>query len=106
MGTGMSKVDIKKKARNILGVPDEADMNTIRHAYRKLAKKYHPDINPNDKSLPERFILITEAYEILCGVQNAGRYGIFEAKADSVNGTSLNEKSYWEWWKERFGDQI
>lgn len=104
MGTGMSIVDIKKKARNILGVPDEADMKTIRHAYRELARKYHPDINPNDKSLPERFILITEAYEVLSGVKNFGRYSLLEATGDCVKGPPFKDKPYWDWWKERFGN--
>jgi DnaJ-class molecular chaperone len=104
--TGMRKLDIKKKARNILGVPDKADMYMIRHAYRELAKRYHPDNNPNDNSLPKKFILITEAYEILCGVKNAGRHSIFEANEDSVNEQSIKDKPYWEWWIERFGDLL
>ena len=96
--------EIKKKARNILGVPDEADLKTIQHAFRKLAKKFHPDINPDDKSLPEKFILITEAYEVLCGIKNAGRHGILEATDDFVKEPTVNNRSYWDWWKERFGD--
>lgn len=102
----MKTVDIKKKARNILGVPDEADMKMIRHAYRELAKKYHPDRNIADKSLEDKFKLITEAYEILCGEKNAGRYDILKANTDGEKEAFFNGKSYWEWWMERYKDLI
>ena len=102
----MITVELMKKARNILGVTDEADMNMIRNAYRKLAKKYHPDCNLDDKSLEEKFKLITEAYEILCGKKNAGRYDMSKTDPDNVNESSYDDKSYWEWWVERFKDLI
>lgn len=97
----MITVELIKKARRILGVTDEADINMIRNAYRKLAKQYHPDRNQDDKSIEEKFKLITEAYEILCGEKNAGRYSILKTKADNV-GPAYDDKSYWEWWLERF----
>ncbi len=49
----------------ILGVPRKADEKEIKSAYRKLARKYHPDVNPNDKSAEARFKEVSEAYEIL-----------------------------------------
>jgi len=101
----MKPADIRKKARFILGVPDDADRNTIRHVYRTLVKKCHPDLNPNDKSLEKKFILITEAYEVLCNEKNAGRYGILKAEAD-VKESHLYSESYWEWWMERYKDLI
>lgn len=90
----MSTESIEKKARKKLGVPDDTDMKTIRKAYRELAKKYHLDTNPNDKNLPERFILITEAYKILCELKNAGRHGILKATDDCVRGAPFNNKPY------------
>lgn len=48
-----------------LGVPRKADAEDIRKAYRKLARKYHPDLNPGDKSAEERFKNVQEAYDIL-----------------------------------------
>ena len=46
---------------NILGVEKEASTDAIKKAYRSLAKKYHPDKNPNDKSAEERFKDVQEA---------------------------------------------
>lgn len=49
----------------VLGVPRGADEKEIKTAYRKLARKYHPDVNPNDKTAEARFKEISEAYDVL-----------------------------------------
>ncbi|WP_129599937.1 J domain-containing protein [Anaerophilus nitritogenes] len=54
-----------KNLYNILEIHTNASSSEIKKAYRTLAKKYHPDVNPKDTSLPERFREITEAYNIL-----------------------------------------
>src|SRR3954471_123100 len=48
-----------------LGVGRSADNEEIRKAYRKLARKYHPDLNPGDKAAEDRFKKVQEAYDIL-----------------------------------------
>lgn len=48
-----------------LGVPRKAKQEEIRRAYRRLARKYHPDLNPGDKAAEERFKRIQEAYDVL-----------------------------------------
>src|SRR5215510_12161014 len=48
-----------------LSVPRNASTEEIRKAYRKLARKHHPDLNPGDKSSEERFKNVQEAYDVL-----------------------------------------
>lgn len=48
-----------------LGVERKATEDDIRKAYRKLAKQYHPDYNPNNKQAEDKFKEINEAYEVL-----------------------------------------
>ena len=55
----------KKDYYETLGVKKSASSEDIRKAFRKLARKYHPDVNPGDKSAEERFKTISEANEVL-----------------------------------------
>src|SRR5258708_39920273 len=48
-----------------LGVARDAAVDEIRKSYRKLARKYHPDLNPGDKAAEDRFKNVQEAYDIL-----------------------------------------
>src|SRR5690242_21095890 len=48
-----------------LGVKRDAAADEIRKAYRKLARKYHPDLNPGDKAAEDRFKKVQEAYDVL-----------------------------------------
>ena len=55
----------KKDFYEILGVKKSASADDIRKAFRKLARKYHPDVNPGDKSAEEKFKALSEANEVL-----------------------------------------
>ena len=62
----------------ILQVDEDADSNTIKKAYKKLAKKYHPDLNPNNiQSSEEHFKKINEAYHVLIDDKERKKYDQF-----------------------------
>jgi curved DNA-binding protein len=58
----------------ILGVSKNASESDIKKAYRKLARKYHPDVNPNDKGAEAKFKQINEANEVLSNTENRKKY--------------------------------
>ncbi len=60
-----------------LGVERSADEDTIRKAYRKLARRYHPDVNPGDSEAEERFKAISEAYSVLADEEKRRNYDEF-----------------------------
>ncbi len=64
----------KRDYYEILGVDRNADENTIKRAYRKLAMKYHPDRNPDNEAAAEKFREVTEAYEVLSDKEKRARY--------------------------------
>src|SRR5579863_9961630 len=57
-----------------LGVDRAAAEDDIRKAYRKLARKYHPDLNPGDKSAEDRFKNVQEAYDVLSDSKKRAMY--------------------------------
>ncbi|MEI7770731.1 MAG: DnaJ domain-containing protein, partial [Chloroflexales bacterium] len=61
----------------ILGVSRNASDQEIKQAYRKLARKYHPDINPGDKQAEAHFKEINEAYETLSDKEKREKYDRF-----------------------------
>ena len=60
----------------VLGVPDNATPEQIKRAYRKLAKKYHPDANPNDKTKGEKFKELSEANAVLSDAAKRKQYDL------------------------------
>jgi len=58
----------------ILGVDKRASVREIKQAYRKLARQYHPDVNPGDKKAEEKFKTINEAYEVLSDSDKRRKY--------------------------------
>lgn len=64
----------KRDYYEVLGVKRDASEKDIRQAYRKLARKHHPDVNPNDKASEERFKEVSEAYEVLSDKDKRAKY--------------------------------
>jgi curved DNA-binding protein len=78
----------------ILGVSKTASPEEIKRAYRKLARKYHPDLNPGDKTAETRFKEINEAHEVLSDPDKRQKYDQFgqywqQAAAGGVPGTGV-----------------
>ena len=68
------RTDAQKDYYKILGVPENATEEDIKRAYRRLAKKYHPDFNPNDPNAEEKFKEISEAYAVLSDPKARAQY--------------------------------
>jgi len=75
-----------KNFYEVIGVPKNATDPEIRQKYRKLARKYHPDLNPGDKHAETKFKEITEAYEVLSDPKNRKKYNLYGENWDQVNG--------------------
>jgi len=64
----------------VLGVSPDADEQTIKRTYRKLARQYHPDVNPGDKQAEDRFKEISEAYQALSDKERREKYDAMRAQ--------------------------
>ena len=78
---GASQDWMEKDFYKALGVSKDASADEIKRAYRKLAKQYHPDRNPDDKSAEERFKEIGEAYQVLSNEKDRKQYDAIRALA-------------------------
>jgi DnaJ-class molecular chaperone len=67
----------KRDLYQTLGVPRDADAKAIKKAYRKLARQFHPDVNPGDKAAEERFKRISEANAVLSDPEKRRNYDEF-----------------------------
>ena len=67
----------KRDYYEVLGVPKDADDAAIKRAYRQLAKKYHPDMNPGDKEAEAKFKEASEAYAVLSDADKRRQYDQF-----------------------------
>lgn len=75
----------KKDYYEILGIKKGATAEEIKKAYRRLARKYHPDVNPNDKSAEEKFKELTEAHDVLSDEKKRKIFDRFGYYSDNLS---------------------
>ena len=100
---------IKKDYYAILGVDKKASQEEIKAAYRKLALKYHPDRNPNNKEAEEKFKEATGSYEVLSDVkkrQNYDLYGPAGEQAGHGHGHHGDMNDIFSHFGDMFGDMF
>ena len=78
----------------ILGVEKKASPDEIKRAYRKLAKKYHPDLHPDDKEAEKKFTEINEAYEVLSDEEKRKKYDMFGESANFQGGQNFDPSDF------------
>jgi len=74
----------KQDYYELLGVPRKAGAKDIRAAFRKLARKYHPDLNPGDKSSEDKFKQLQEAYDVLSDSKKRQMYDQYGFYSDNI----------------------
>lgn len=87
----------KKDYYKILGVERSASTDEIRKAYRRLARKYHPDINPGNRAAEEKFKEISLAHEVLGDPEKRKRYDEFGEEGLSVGFDPEKARAYRKW---------
>jgi len=95
----------KEDYYNILNVKKNASDIEIKKSYRKLAMKYHPDRNQNDKKAEEKFKQISEAYEILSDNKKRKAYDQFGHEGvDQYNTSGYTSDKFTDIFSDIFGD--
>jgi curved DNA-binding protein len=84
---------------SILGVKPDADIKTIKKTYHQLAKKYHPDVNPGDKSAEEKFKEVTEAYQAISDPENRKKYDELRQNYQQWQQQGGRENFDWNRWQ-------
>lgn len=99
----------KRDYYEVLGIDRNADEATIKKAYRGLAKKYHPDVNPGDAEAEKKFKEASEAYAILSDPEKRRQYdqfghAAFEGGAGGAGGFDFNSADFSDIFGDIFGD--
>ncbi len=102
---------------SLLGIDKKATQDEIKKAYRKLARKFHPDLNPNDKEAEKKFKEINEANEVLSDPENRKKYDNYgkdwkhseqfeqakHQRSTRTQNESFNENNYSDFFESFFG---
>jgi molecular chaperone DnaJ len=88
-----------KNYYDILGVKKDATDKDIKQAYRRMARKYHPDVNPGNKSAEAKFKEVNAAYEVISDKEKRQKYDKYGDKwqyADQFEQAGQQQPQYWE----------
>lgn len=88
---------------SILGVPPEADKKEVKKAYQALTKKYHPDLNPGNKEVEEKYKEINEAYQALSDPDKRKKYDDLRANYQQWQNRGGSGNFDWSAWQEAPG---
>lgn len=88
-------MDPKKNYYETLGLSEGASADEVRKAFRRLARKYHPDVNPGDKGAESKFKEINEAHEVLSDPKKRQEYDAF--RSGVFPGAAGNGPFRWSW---------
>ena len=102
----------KRDYYEVLGVDKNADDAAIKKAYRQLAKKYHPDMNPGDQEAEKKFKEASEAYAVLSDAEKRRQYDqvnspmrpLKEAPEEEALAASISPVRIWEIFSEIFSE--
>uniref|UniRef100_A0A1A8DCY1 DnaJ homolog subfamily A member 3, mitochondrial n=1 Tax=Nothobranchius kadleci TaxID=1051664 RepID=A0A1A8DCY1_NOTKA len=89
------RVSSKQDLYEVLGVSRGASQKEIKKAYYQLAKKYHPDTNPDDPEAKEKFAQLAEAYEVLSDEVKRKQYDTYGAAGFDPNRTEAGQQQYY-----------
>lgn len=81
----------------VLGVARDADPDTIKKAYRRLARRYHPDVNPGNREAEERFKQVSQAHDVLTDPEKRKLFDEFGAEALSPGFDAQQARAYQQW---------
>lgn len=94
----------KRDFYEVLGVNRDADEETIKKAYRRLAMKHHPDRNPDDKTAEDKFKEAKEAYEVLCDTNKRSAYDRYGHAGVDASAGGAGFSNFSEAFGDIFGD--